>query len=393
MAKAPSYSSSTSGLRGQLLFDFSNCDRLQAGCDPNSPQTEQPAHKFKTQEYLLAAELAIQKQVENLRINGRTKETQDKYRTKLTQIANHTDIFDTTAVKTYIANLTRTDERNPKLNGLPISNGTKRNMIGVYAVFCRENNIQLRRAVYKYEPPTIHIPRTEDIDTIVNNASKEAFTCFKIMIETAVEPAELHNTNTTQIDTSKPNAVFDVIGTKEHDNNVYYLSTGTSDNLRAYLKFRREKHHKHNLIQPMQKDPSLYPFPTQDSLNDSWVKARRQAIKKKLCKTKLEEADLKESELEKIELKDLRNYAGALHYLTMGKDPLETKKFMRHKQLQQTENYLRGIKDFALTSKKIGKTVSTPEEAMELILTGFTEEAVFYQGTPNEKHILTKLTF
>jgi integrase len=343
---------------------------------------EQPANKINTQEYMIKAETAIQKQIKNLEINAKSLETKNKYRTVLTQIAKNANLFQPDEAKQYIANLKRTDTRNPKLNGLPMSNGTKRNMMGVYAVFCRENNIQIRKAIYHYEPPTIQIPRTEDIDAIINNATKESIPCFKIMKETAIEPTELHNIPRTEIDTSKTNAVISVIGIKEHNNGTYYLSTGTSDILREYIKWRKEKKHNHNIIKPMNKNPELYPFPTQNSLNTSWIRARRQATKK-LCKP----------ELEKIELKDLRNYAGAIHYLTMGRDPLETKKFMRHKQLEQTENYLRGIKDFALTSNKIGKTVSKPEEAMELILQGFKEEAVFFQGTSNEKHILTKKTY
>jgi hypothetical protein len=255
-------------------------------------------------------------------------------------------------------------------------------MINLYAVFCHDNKIPFRKAKYTYEPPTVQIRKPEEIDAIINNATKESSPCFKIMKETAIEPAELHNIPITEIDTSKPNAVINVIGTKEHDNGTYYLSTGTSDMLREYLKFRKEKKHNHNLIQPIQKDPSVYPFPTQNSLNTSWVRARKQAAKKTY-----------NPELENIELKDLRNFAGAIHYLTMGRCTLETKKFMRHKKLEQTENYLKGIKDFSLTLNKIGKCVTTAEEAMELILNGFKEEAVFHQGTPNEKHILTKMTY
>jgi integrase len=359
---------------------------LQAGCEETSPQNTQPAHKFGTQEYLLQAELAIQKLLETVKGNGTTKATQDKCRTVLNQIANHVNIFDTTVVRQYIAELKRTDTRiyirQNKPIDKPISNGTKRNMSYAYATFCKENNTQFRKPKYHYEPPTIQIPRNEDINAIINNASKEAITCFKIMKETAIEATELHNTDLTMIDTSKPNAVLTVNGVKQHNNGIYYLSTGTSDMLRQLIKWRKDKKHKHNLIAPMHKNPEEYPFPTQNCLNDSWVRARRQASKK-----------LAKPELENIELKDLRNFAGAVHYLTMGRDILETKKFMRHKKLEQTENYLKGIKDFALTSNKIGRTVSTPEEAMELILQGFKEEAVFYQGTPNKKHILTKLTF
>jgi integrase len=335
---------------------------------------------------LLRAELAIQNLIETVRINGAGKATQDKYRTVLNQIARSVDIFDTVAVKTYIADLKRTDQRNyirqNKPAEKPISAGTKRNMINAYAVFCRENKIEFRKPKYHYQAPIVQIPRTDDLDAIINNASKEAITMFKIMKETAIEATELHNTSIDMIDTSKPNAVIIVNGVKEHENGVYYLSTGTSDMLRRLIEYRKTKKHKHNLIATMNKNPETHPFPTTHSQNNSWVKARRQAAKK-----------LAKPELENIELKDIRNYAGAIHYLEFGRDILETKKFMRHKKLEQTENYLRGIKDFSATSNKVGKTVSTPEEAIELILQGFKEEAVFYQGTPNEKHILTKMTF
>ena len=54
-------------------------------------------------------------------------------------------------------------------------------------------------------------------------------------------------------------------------------------------------------------------------------------------------------------------------------------------------DYLRGIKEFTSHAQKIGKLVTTAEEAMKLILQGFTEEAIYNQGTPQEKHILTKI--
>jgi hypothetical protein len=43
-----------------------------------------------------------------------------------------------------------------------------------------------------------------------------------------------------------------------------------------------------------------------------------------------------------------------------------------------------------LAQKKVRRIATNAEEAMDLILQGFKEEAVYYQGTPNEKHILKK---
>jgi integrase len=335
---------------------------------------------------MLKAETAIQAITDQLKRNGRGLEIRNKYRTVLTQIANNTDLFNPEAVKEYIATMKRKDNRKylaaNKLKDKPISIGTKRNFAIIYGAFIKENGLKWRRPIYKYEAPTVIIPRTEDINQIIGCSSKEAIPCFMIMKETAIEATELHNTGTEHIDTSKVNAVISVIGVKQHDNNVYYLSTGTSDMLRALIEWRRTKHHKHGLIQEMQKNPELYPFPAQNSLNTSWIRARRQAVKK-----------YAKPELENIELKDLRNYAGAVYYLTYGRDTLATKKFMRHKKAEQTENYLKGIKDFALTSNKVTKIASTPTEIVELINAGFKEEAVYGTGTPLEKHILSKCTF
>jgi hypothetical protein len=321
-----------------------------------------------------------------LKRDGRGLEIRNKYRTVLNQIASNVNLFVPEDVKEYIATMTRKDNRKylaaDKLKDKPISTGTKRNFAIIYGAFIRENGLKWRRPIYRYEPEAVIIPRTEDVNQIIGCASKESIPCFMIMKESAIEPTELHNTGCDKIDTSKVNAVIAVEGVKQHDNNVYYLSTGTSDMLRQLIEFRKTKHHKHGIIQQMNKNPELYPFPAQNSLNTSWVRARRQAAKK-----------YAKPELENIELKDLRNYAGAVYYLTYGRDPLATKKFMRHKKMEQTENYLKGIKDFALTSNKVTKVASTPEEIVELINSGFKEDAVFGSGTPNEKHILSKCTF
>ena len=122
------------------------------------------------------------------------------------------------------------------------------------------------------------------------------------------------------------------------------------------------------------------PFPTAKAMRTAWVDAREKAYNK-----------YKIEALRHIQLKSLRNYAGAVFYFSNGKCTLETQQFMRHKNAQQTANYLRDIKGFKLKLEKIGKIATTADEAMELILQGFKEEAVYNQGTPNEKHILTKI--
>jgi integrase len=182
------------------------------------------------------------------------------------------------------------------------------------------------------------------------------------MAETGIEAQELHNITQDQI--NKETGTLTVIGTKLHNNGTYKLNEKLANDLRKYLAT-----HQNN-----------QPFPESRKLGEAWVNKRANRAK-----------ELNKPELLKIPMKNLRNYAGAIYYTTMGKDPIATKNFMRHKRLEQTMDYLRGLTEFTAKSQKIGKIVNTAEEAMQLILEGFKEEAVFNQGTPNEKHILTKI--
>jgi len=67
-------------------------------------------------------------------------------------------------------------------------------------------------------------------------------------------------------------------------------------------------------------------------MGEVWRSTRKRAAKK-LC----------QPTLIKIQLKNLRNYAGAIFYKTKGKDPIATKRFMRHVKLETTMNYLQAI--------------------------------------------------
>ena len=275
-------------------------------------------------------------------------------RGKLRNIAKHTDIFNPIQVKNYIATY-------KKRNGEPASNGLKISLQETYVHFCNANNLPYDRLKIKYQAPIPLIPTQENIETIINNAPKEYYTPFKIMEETAIEGQELYDITQKMID--KQQGTISVNGTKQHDNGAYNLSNEVAENLRLYLTEHQEEH----------------PFPTARKLGEEWARIKkRRAI------------ELNKPELLKIELKNLRNYAGAVFYLTMGKDAIATKNFMRHKRLEQTMHYLKGILKFSAKADRISKIVSTPEEAMELINQGFKEESVFAEGTPNEKHSTAK---
>lgn len=193
------------------------------------------------------------------------------------------------------------------------------------------------------------------------------------MTETAIESDELHKIPRSQIDIER--GIISVVGNKQHSNGTYTLTPETRNMLKIYLD---QPAKKTNIERTYHK--SDYPFPTRKSQGIAWIKAREKTANK-----------LQNKDLLKIPLKNLRNYAGAVYYFSYGKDAIQTQQFMRHKNLQQTSNYLRGITGFTLKLTKIGKIVNTAEEAMDLILQGFKEEAVYHSGTPNEKHVLTKI--
>ncbi len=152
-----------------------------------------------------------------------------------------------------------------------------------------------------------------------------------------------------------------VIGVKRHDNGTYKLQDQTAEMLRQYLATHQRE----------------YPFPKVESIRESWRCARRTTAKK-LCN----------KEILNIQMKDLRNYAGAIFYLTMGKDPIATMHFMRHKEINTTMDYLRGLTEFSANTTRVSKIATTAEEAIELLNQGFKEESIF-----GDKHIFTKMKY
>jgi hypothetical protein len=114
------------------------------------------------------------------------------------------------------------------------------------------------------------------------------------------------------------------------------------------------------------KHPEKYPFPKSYMMGQVWRDTRERTATK-LCKP----------ELNKIPLKNLRNYSGAkLYYKTQ--DPIAVMRHLRHKKLETTMHYIRGItiggeEEYISKAIKLG-TPNTIKEIMELIDTGFRKE-------------------
>jgi integrase len=250
------------------------------------------------------------------------------------------------------------DNKTKKPTDEPLSSAYINVLQCTYLAFCRANGIEFKITILKKKPHIPLIPSTENVNIIINSAKEKWLIPFQIMAETAIEEMELYMTPRNQIDIEK--GIISVIGTKEHNNGVYTLNPELKERLRIYLSKNT--------------DP-IHPFPHPRSLGEAWRRIRNERAKQ-----------LNKPELKNIPLKNLRNYAGAMFYYSHGKDAICTMNFMRHKQLQQTLHYLRGVTTFSAKTNTISKAVklgtpTTITEIMELANNGFTKltEADGYQ--------------
>ena len=305
----------------------------------------------------LETETAIAKTKRELENRGNKPQTCKKVESTLTRLAREADIFDPDKVLQYIAHAKKTDPLNGKLTDKDWSDPYKAQAADIYAIFCEINNILFKKPSYKRTSPIPLIPSPENVEAIISSSSKRMATVFRIMSETGIEGFELEIIPRNQIDSQQ--GIISVVGVKRHDNGTYKLKDSTAEMLRQYLA----------------KHPEEYPFPKVKNTREAWMNSRETTASK-----------LGKPELKKIPLKNLRNYAGAVFYTTMGKDPIQTMHFMRHKKLERTMDYLRGLTQFSANVTYISKVATTAEEAIELLNQGFKEEAIF-----GEKHLYRKL--
>jgi hypothetical protein len=109
----------------------------------------------------------------------------------------------------------------------------------------------------------------------------------------------------------------------------------------------------------LHKNPQEHPFPRSVIMGQVWRDTRERAAKK-LCKP----------ELNNIPLKNLRNYSGAQLYYKL-QDPIAVMRHLRHKKLETTMHYIRGISTGG-EEEYTCKTASNIKEATELLERGFT---------------------
>jgi len=261
----------------------------------------------------------------NLKTNGKAENTTKSVSQNLTRISKHADLLKPEEVKRYIANAKRID------NGKPLSNSTKNKLAFCYDKLCKANNMTWEIPRYKYEP---------NVNKMISAATKRYATIFTILAETGLEGQELHKTSRKDIDIKQ--GIISVQGCKGHASGSYKLKTKTAEMLREYLAKNQEE----------------YPFPQPKVMSQIWRRIRNRVAD-----------NLKQPELKKIPMKNLRNYSGARLYNKL-KDPIAVMRHLRHKKLETTMHYIRGI-IIGGEEEYTRKTANNIKEATELIELGF----------------------
>ena len=295
-----------------------------------------------------------QQAINNMLIPLRKAKTYQQFQNeqyRLYTLADETDLFNPNQVTTFILTLTKLNPKNRQRTNEPLSNGYKKCLLQTYYTFCSCNQIPFDRPKLRATFPVPIIPTREQIQKIVSMATWKYATIFTIMAETAIEPQELTNIPHSHINLDK--GEISVMGTKHHANGNYILKPKTAEMLRQYLQRR---------------NPNKPPFPISKSIQLSWQRCRRSAVKK-YC----------DPELRKVPLKNLRNFAGAEYYYGAGnKDMVAVQRFMRHYRISTTQQYLQNLKirtedddQYITRTVQLGQQ-DTKQQIQDLLDNGFT---------------------
>jgi hypothetical protein len=222
-----------------------------------------------------------------------------------------------------------------------LANSSKCSFALAYEWFTKANELKWERPKFKWELGTPIIPTTDQVNKIISATTLRFATIFKLMAETGVEGEELHQTHRNQFEQTQ--AIISIKGLKGHGSANYKLKQPTANMLREYLA-----HYKHE-----------YPFPQPKVMSEMWRRARNTASKNHNDPT-----------LKTIPMKNLRNYSGAKLYYSLP-DPIAVMRHLRHKKLETTMHYLRGIVINGEEEYTV-KTATNIKEATALLETGFT---------------------
>jgi len=265
---------------------------------------------------------------------GISENTLLNYSQSLSQLSRKTNLAEPSQVKNYIANATNEKTKQP------LSNASKNKLCQAYDWYTKTNGLQWQKPFYKVAEGTPLIPTTENVTKIIAASTTKYTTIFTILAEIGAEGEELHKTPRNKIDTEQ--GTITITGTKGHGSATYKLKPKTAEMLREYLA----------------KNPQDYPFPKPKIMGQIWRRIRNRVADNQ-----------KQPELKNIPLKNLRNYSGAKLYNILP-DPIAVMRHLRHKKLETTMHYIRGI-TINGEEEYVVKTAKDIKEATTLIESGF----------------------
>jgi integrase len=288
--------------------------------------------------------------------NGRAEETVRARIQTLRQVSQICDIDDPEIVKLWLA-----DQKNEHhfTKACTWNNSTKNKFIETYTIFLHYIGKTWTPPKYAINEKLPFIPTEQEIDILIAGSRRMLAAILQTLKETGMRIGELTQLTTTHIDTERK--IVNI--TPEKGSNPRILPI--SDKLIAMmnnLPHYPSAHYK-TIFQSHK-----------NTLRGSFCKKRKQLATR-----------FNNPRLLQISFHTLRHWKGTMEYHAT-KDILHVKQILGHKSIMSTMIYINlEAALFNFTDEWTCKTAKTPEEAIQLIQTGF-EKA----DTMGEIHIYRK---
>jgi len=266
----------------------------------------------------------------------------------LSHLNKHTNLDNPTEVNEYISTRDK-------------SESYKAHLVQVYAKYCQYQNIPYTRPKYNcMANKQIKIPTEEKINMIISDSGKTLATKLTLSKETGMRPVEVHTLKVKDIDLQQ-HLVYPTTA-KHGTPRTLRISNALASLLLAHII--------RNKLNPNDK---MFKG-TEDHYGTSFTRTRNRLANK-----------IADPTLKTIRLYDLRHFFATMLYHKT-REILEVKRQLGHKYIEHTLIYIDlEASIFNFTDEWICKTAKTPEEAIQLIQTGF-EKA----DTMGEIHIYRK---
>jgi integrase len=211
----------------------------------------------------------------------------------LKHLAKFADLNEPESVKKFIADK-------------PCANSYKTNLAKSYNYYAKVNEIAWKKPHFRYENKLPRIPTTQQINKLIDSASRKYATIFRILAETGVMPCELSRVRRSDLDLQK--RTMHVQGAKGHTSRVFKLKKATAAMLKTYMV-----QHKGTRL-----------FPASEYMSRCYRDHRNRIAEK-----------LSDPSLLSIRLYDFRHYFASMLYWRT-KDILLVKQKLGHKRLETT---------------------------------------------------------